>query len=89
MRIKAIRNSIRDGYGGRKGPHGKLGGRKTHLQWRQTVFAPVFSIETSGVINLILDWSEWLDALDYDETRPLETLALFFFFSVDENSTEA
>lgn len=88
MRIKAIRNSIRDGYGGGKGPHGKLRGRKTHLQWRTSLLLCSLS-GTSGVINLILDWSERLDTLDYDETRPLETLALFFFFSVDENSTEA
>lgn len=63
-------------------------GKRTSSEDRPSLLLCSLS-ETSGVINLILDWSEWLDALDYDETRPLETLALFFFFSVDENSTEA
>lgn len=79
MKIKAIRNSIRDGYGGGKGPHGKLHGRKMHLQWQMSLLMCSLS-EMSGVINLILDWSDQLAALHYDEPRPSETLALFFFF---------
>jgi hypothetical protein len=45
MRIKAIRNSVRDGYRGGKGPHGKFHGSKMHLQWRMSLLSSVLYLK--------------------------------------------